>query len=449
MRPRTILTILVALIALAAAAAAIYRRGPEPQAQKTRKVLYYVDPMHPSYRSGKPGVAPDCGMQLEPVYEDADAAAGAASFPPGTVNISPDKQQLIGIRFGEARTVALSRTIRTVGKVTYDETKIARIHAKYEGWVETIAADYVGKLVEKGQPLLEIYSPELVATQQEFLLALKARGYLGQSPVREVAAGANSLYDAARKRLELWDVTEEQIRELTRRNAPIRTLTLYAPLSGYILSRNVFPRQRITPETELYGIANLSTVWVLADFYESEAASVRTGQHARMTLSYYPGRSFHGTVTYINPQVDNTTRALKARLEFTNDFANGDLALKPDMYANVEIVVDYGRQLAIPEEAVLDSGLEATVFVDRGNGYLEPRRVLLGEKVDKMYVVRQGLGEGERVVTSANFLVDSESRLKSALAGIGAGGAHQHGTAAAEPAPAAKPAGRPQQEHKH
>ena len=409
--------------------------NPGPAAGQ-RKVLYYVDPMHPAYKSDRPGTAPDCGMKLEPVYDSGGEAAAPEQAPPGAVRITPEKQQLIGVRFGEARVLPLSRTLRTVGKVTYDETKVARIHTKFEGWIEDVAVDFTGKAVEKGRPLFSIYSPELVSAQQELLLASKARRYLADSPFQEVASGAHSLYQAARKRLELWDVTEEQIQEIARREAPVKTMTVFSPISGFVLARNAFPRQRVTPEAELYTIADLSTVWVLADLYEYEAAAVSLGQAARMTLAYYPGRTFRGSVVYVYPQLDNTTRTVKARLEFPNP----GLELKPDMYANVEFIADYGRRLAVPEEAVLNSGQETTVFVDRGNGYLEPRKVELGEKVDRNYIVLSGLKEGERVVTSGNFLVDSESRLKSAAAGMGGG--HGHGgppKGEAKPAPAAPP----------
>jgi RND family efflux transporter MFP subunit len=401
------------------------KSGGPGTAAGQRKILYYVDPMHPAYKSDKPGIAPDCGMKLEPVYADGGTGQAAEPMPPGTVKITPEKQQLIGVKYGEVRSMPVSRTIRAVAKVTYDETKIARIHAKIDGWIDQVSVDFVGKEVEKGQPLLSIYSPELLATQQEFLLAAKARRYLSDSPIKEVAAGSESLYAAARRRLELWDIDDAQIQEITKRNAPMKNLTLYSPISGYVLARNAFPRQRVTPETELYTIADLSTVWVLADLYEYEVGAIKLGQTAKMTLPYYAGKSLQGKVVYINPQVDNTSRTVKVRLEFPNP----EMRLKPDMYANVEFAVNYGRQLAVPEEAVMDSGMETTVFVDRGNGYLEPRKVELGEKVDNVYIVRSGLKQGERVVTSGNFLVDSESQLKSGAGGMagmpGMGGGDQ------------------------
>jgi RND family efflux transporter MFP subunit len=397
--------------------------------------------MHPAYTSDKPGIAPDCGMKLEPVYAD-EAAAGAAptaeSMPPGTVRISPEKQQLIGVRFGEVNVMPLERTIRTVGKIAYDETRVAHVHTKYEGWIDQVTANFTGQFVKKGQPLLTIYSPDLVAAEDEFLLAAKARNYLAGSPIQEVSAGSDSLYQASRRKLQLWDITDDQVREIERQNAPIKNMTLFSPLTGYLLTRNAFPNQRVTPETELYSIVDLSTVWVIADVYEYEADAIHLGQAVRITLTYAPGRVLSGRVSYIYPQLDNAARTLRVRA----DLANPGMLLKPDMFANVEFVVDYGRRLAVPEEAVMNSGLATTVFLDRGDGYLEPRTVELGDKVGTYYIVTKGLKAGDRVVTSGNFLVDSESRLKSAEAGMtgmpGMSGG-QAGGGKAPKAPAAKP----------
>ncbi|GBC81751.1 Cation efflux system protein CusB [bacterium HR10] len=416
-----------------------HRRAVEPgggaglngQAQ-SGKAVYYC-PMHPEYTSEKPGECPVCGMTLVKREEPGHPPAHEEALPPGTVRISPVKQQLIGITYGEVAFEPVVHTIRTVGKVTYDETKIARVHAKIEGWIEKVHVDYVGKFVRKGQPLLEIYSPELVATQQELLLALRAKESLGRSPYREIASGAHSLYEASRKRLELWDIPEEEIQRIQRQGEPLRTLTLYAPVTGFVLARNAFERQRVTPETELYTIADLSTVWVLVDMYEYEAPLVRVGQKATMTLPYFPGKVFHGRVAYIYPQLDPMTRTLKIRLEFPNP----GLVLKPDMYANVELRIEYGRRLSVPEEAVLDSGTEQIVFVAREGGYFEPRRVRVGPKVANRYIILEGLKAGERIVTSGNFLIDSESRLQSALQGMRQGG---HGGASA-PGPSPAPGG--------
>ncbi|MBX3279081.1 MAG: efflux RND transporter periplasmic adaptor subunit [Acidobacteria bacterium] len=403
-----------------------------------KKILYWVDPMHPAYKSDKPGTAPDCGMDLVPVYEEA--VQTGVNLPPGTIQISPERQQLIGVQYGEAAQRNVSKTLRAVGRLAYDETGITHVHTKYEGWIEEVFVDFTGKLVAKGQPLVSIYSPELLQTQQEFLLARRGRIELAGSPYREASFGIGALYEAARKRLELWDLTEAQIQELERSGKPVRALPIYAPNGGFVTARNAFQRQRVTPETELYTISDLSRVWVIADIYEFEAPEIVLGQAAAVTLAYFPGRVYHGRVTYIYPQVDAATRTLKARIEIPN----ADFALKPDMYANVELKIDYGRHVVVPEEAVMDSGADQTVFVAREGGYFEPRRVRLGAKVDREYIVLAGLKAGERIVTSANFLIDSESRLKSAAGGMGMpgmshdGGQNGQSKTVLEPAPPPK-----------
>jgi len=409
---------------------------PGDSGASPRKVLYWVDPMNPAHRSDKPGKAPD-GMDLVPVY--ADEAASAESPAPDAVKISSQKLQLIGVQYGEVRKGPLSKTIRTVGRVMYDETRIARIHTKIEGWIDEVSVDFVGKLVVKNQPLITIYSPELVSTQQELLIAKKAKDYLGNSPTPEIASGSLSLYEIAKDRLRLWDVSDEQIKELEERGKPMKTLTLYSPIAGFVLTRNAFPKQRVTPDTELYTVADLSTIWVVADIYEYELPMVQLGQTATMTLSYFPGKTYVGKIAYIYPQLDNTTRTLKVRLEFQNP----DFALKPDMFANVELRISYGRQVFVPEEAVLDSGSEQIVFVAHEGGYFEPRKVQLGGKVDDRQIILSGLKPGERIVTSGNFLIDSESRLKSAMGGMAGMG---HGGGSGTPAKKQEQSAPPRQE---
>ncbi len=458
---RNVLVLLLLAIALGEAVY-IFKdrlRGLRKPASETsapeRKILYWQDPMHPQYTSDKPGKAPDCGMDLVPVYaEEPKAAApaksagerrilywadpmnpqhkydkagkapdgmdlvpvyaeeqGAGGAPPeGAFKVTPEKQQLIGVQYGEVSSQSLIKTIRAVARLTYNETKIARIHAKIEGWIDQVYVDFTGQLVKKNQPLLSIYSPELVATQDEYLLALRAQDKLGDSSFKEVAGSANSLLEAARRRLELWDISEQQIEELQKTRTPIKNVTLYSPVNGFVTARNSYEKQKITPETELYAIADLSTVWAIADFYEYEVRDIRLGQRVVLTVDSFPGRTFHGTVTYIYPQLDNDTRTLRARVEFSNP----DFALKPDMYANAELKIDYGRRLSIPQEAVLDSGAEQLVFVALEGGYFEPRKVQIGDRIDDQVIVLSGLKEGERIVTSGNFLIDSESRLKSA-----------------------------------
>ena len=378
------------------------------------KAVYYC-PMHPDYKSDKPGDCPICNMTLVKLEEKGEDGSAAEDLPPGAVKISPQKQQLIGVQYGEVSYRLLSKTIRAVGRLTYDETKIARIHAKVEGWIERVYIDFTGELVKKNQPLVSLYSPELLSTQREFLIAKRAKDSLKDSDIKEVAAHALSLYESARERLRLWDISEGQIEELEARGSPIKTLTLYSPIGGFVLTRNAFEGQRITPETELYNIADVSTIWVFADIYEYELPMVKLGQAATMTLAYFPGKAYKGKVTYIYPQLDATTRTVKVRLEFLNP----EYRLKPDMYANVDLHIDYGEQLFVPQEAVLDSGSMQIVFVALEGGYFEPRKVKLGAKVDTSYIVLSGLSAGEKIVTSGNFLIDSESQLKAAMGVIG------------------------------
>jgi RND family efflux transporter MFP subunit len=390
------------------------------------KVLYWVDPMHPSYKSDKPGKAPDCGMDLVPVYEGSVAPS---DLPEGAFLISPEKQQMIGMTYGEISSDRVSKTLRTVGRIAYDETKLSHVHTKVEGWIENVYVDFTGKQIKKGDPLLTVYSPDLLQTQQEYLLALKGRTELSESPFKEASVGAESLYQSARRRLELWDVSDDQIRELERTGKPEKAVPLYSPASGFVLTRNAFPKQRVMPESDLYTVVDLSTIWVLADIYEQDATDVVVGQTATVTLAYLPGRTYKGTINYIYPQVDPTTRTIKVRIEIPNP----SYLLKPDMYADVELKIDYGRKLVVPQEAVMDSGSERLVFVALNGGYFEPRKVKLGAKVDNRFIVEAGLKAGERVVTSGNFLIDSESKLKSAAAGMGMPGmSHGGGGGATE-----------------
>jgi membrane fusion protein, copper/silver efflux system len=398
----------------------------------------YHCPMHPTYVSDEPGDCPVCGMRLVPIEPDDPPAAaghapehqpsGASPLPMGTIRVSPEKQQLIGVRYGTAEYTAGVRAIRAVGRVAFDETRIARVQTRIEGWIDEVFVDFIGKLVDQGQPLLTIYSPEMLASQEEYLLALRSRDILQSSPLARSLQQADSLVAAARRRLELWDLSEAQIEQVAQTSKPITNVTLYSPIRGHVISRNAFPKQRITPETELYTLADLSNVWIMAEIFEGDAPMVRLGMPATVTLAYAGGRRIRARVDYIQPQFEPATRTLKVRLEA----ANPQGLLKPDMFVDVDLEVALPRRLTVPAEAVLDSGLRQTVFVDRGNGYLEPREVAAGERLgDRVEIVR-GLEAGERVVTSGAFLIDSESQLRSAAAGMAG---HRHGAPAAEPAP--------------
>jgi RND family efflux transporter MFP subunit len=370
-----------------------------------RKVLYWYDPMHPQYKSDKPGTAPDCGMDLVPKYADEETM----NMAPGSVMISTQKQQLIGVRTVEAKRETLVRDLRTTAQITPDETKIAHVHVKINGFIDQVFVDFIGQLVKKGQPLFTIYSPDLVSTQEEYLIAKRGEKTLGASPFAEVSQGSQSLLRSTRERLKLWDISDEQIKKLDETGEVSRTLTFYSPISGFVTDRKAFPQTSVTPDTELYTVSDFSTVWVSADIFEYEVPFVKIGQHAEMQLSYYPGKTWNGHVSFIYPTVDSTTRTVKVRMEFPNPA----FTLKPQMFADVDLKIRYGNQVVVPQEAVLDSGQEQRVFIAKGDGYFEPHEIKTGAKLDGKVVVLSGLKAGQTVVSSGNFLVDSESRLKS------------------------------------
>jgi Cu(I)/Ag(I) efflux system membrane fusion protein len=404
--------VLVAVL-IAAAFAGGYGYGrwygkPLPGAE--RKPRYWVDPMHPWYKSDKPGTAPDCGMKLVPVYPgDESKYQSKKKLPPGAVEISAEKQQLIGVTYGTAAYENTSDTLRAAARVTLDETKIAKVQTKLEGWVDQVFVDFTGKYVKQGDPLLTVYSPEALATQQEYLLAIKAQGMAHDDAMQDLMGHSTAnLVGAAKKRLELWDISDSQLEQVVRTGEPLKNLTLYSPISGFVMERNAYPKQHLTPETALYSVADLSTVWVIADVFEYEAPGMRLNQPASLTLSYLPGRVFRGRVSYILPQVDPNTRTLKVRIQFDNP----GYALKPDMYGEVAFQTGGGHRLVVPQSAVLNSGDRQVVFVDRGNGVFEPRNVRIGAQSGDRLEILAGLAAGERIVTSGNFLIDSESRLK-------------------------------------
>jgi Cu(I)/Ag(I) efflux system membrane fusion protein len=333
---------------------------------------------------------------------------------PGTVQISPERQQLIGVKIGTVEMKYLEKVIRTVGRIDYDEKRLVTISPKIGGWIEELYVDFTGKFVQQGEPLLSIYSPELVSTQEEYLLALRAKKDLIKSPFSEVAGSGNTLVESAKRRLKLWDISDDQIKALEESGQPKKTLTLYSPFSGIVLERTAYKGMNVMPGMALYKLADLSVVWLYADIYEYELPFIRLGQQAAVQLSYLPGETFTGKAIYIYPYLDPNTRTAKLRFEFPNPQGK----LKPEMYANVEIKVQLGRKLAVPEGAIIDTGLRQLAVVDKGSGYFEPREVKVGAKVDNYYEVIKGLKAGERVVTSANFLIDSESKLKEAVGGM-------------------------------
>jgi membrane fusion protein, copper/silver efflux system len=393
----------------------------------TARKLVYRSTMNPSEISDRPG-KDSMGMDMVAAeVDDAPAAVRSAVEGRAPIQIPERRRQLIGVRTTAVERRPLVRTVKTVGRVTPDETRLHHVHTKVAGWVERLYANATGQLLKAGDPLLTLYSPELVASAQEYLIARRGRETLMDATLPSAKTSGDQLLASARRRLLLFDISPQQIRSLEERGEAPTAMTLRAPISGHILTRNVTQGEKIEPDLNLFDIADLSRVWVLADVYEYELPFIRLGQPATMTLSYLPGRTFEGTVTLIYPVVTDATRTVKVRLEFPN----ADFTLRPEMYAEVEIHSNLGEALVIPESAVISSGQRDIAFIDHGDGILEPRALTIGTRLADAYEVLDGLAEGDRVVTSGNFLIDSESKLKAALAAAGAdaagvGARHSH-----------------------
>src|SRR5437016_8798297 len=335
---------------------------------------------------------------------------GMSTAPTGTIVIPAVTRQLIGVRTAPVSYAPLAQEIRAVGTVEYDERKLTKVNLRVSGWIEQVFINAIGQSVRAGQPMLTLYSPDLLATQDEYLLALKAQAQLEGSPLAEARQDAAALVASARERLRLWNLNDEQIAAVERRGKAERVLTVYAPSSGIVLKRQALPGNYVEPGTTLYELADLSTVWIHGDIYGSEITAVRLNQSAEVTFEAYPGETFRGKVAYIYPYLNEATRTVRVRMEF----ANPHLKLKPGLYGNVMLHVDAGRRLVVPKEAVLDSGLRQLVFLDLGQGVYQPYPVKLGRRSQEYVEVLEGVKEGDRVVTSANFLLDAESKLASA-----------------------------------
>ncbi|MEW6001674.1 MAG: efflux RND transporter periplasmic adaptor subunit [Nitrospirota bacterium] len=329
-----------------------------------------------------------------------------------TIEIPPEKQQLIGVKTTEVSVKPLQKIIRTVGRIEYDERKVTTVNIKFEGWIEKLYVDYSGRYVKKGEPLAEIYSPELFATQQEFINLLR---WMKQSKNNNLntmlTKDAEAIVEATKQRLRLWDITDEQIKEIEKIGRPIRTLTIYSPLSGYVLEKMALQGMRVMAGEKLFDIVDLSTVWIISDIYEYEMPLVNVEQRAKISLSYFPDREFSSKIDYIYPALSGETRTAKVR--FT--IANPGLKLKPEMFTNVEVKVNLGKRLLIPVDSVIDTGTRQIVYVDKGEGYFEPREVALGLRGEGMVEVTKGLKAKERVASSATFLIDSEAKLKGVV----------------------------------
>jgi len=348
----------------------------------------------------------------EKSMQGMEGMPGMSASPSGAVAIPAVMRQLIGVRSAPAGFAVLGQEIRAVGTVGYNERGLTQVTVKTSGWVREVFVDSIGRPVRKGDPLFTLYSPDLLATQDEYLLAVKMQGQLAASPLDEIKANAASLVANTRERLRLWDVTDAQMATLQRRGKSEPVLTVYAPSSGIVLKREALPGKYVEPGTTLYELADLSTVWISADIYESEVAAVTLNQPASVIFAAYPGETFRGAVSYIYSTLNTEARTVRVRVELPNP--GPGLKLKPGMFGTVTLLTDAARMLVVPKEAVLDTGLRQLVFMDRGEGAYAPYPVKLGRRNQDSVEVLEGLKEGDRVVTSANFLLDAESKLTSA-----------------------------------
>ena len=368
----------------------------------------YYCPMHPSYTSDRPGDCPICNMRLVPAKAGPPVTDSSVEGRAG-ITLDRGRRQLIGVRTGTVERKPVEQTLRAVGRVDYDEKLLSSVNLKVGGWVEQLFVKSTGEEVHKGDPLFALYSPELIEAQRNYVLALQSESQHGK-PSGDGALG-DLVSHAARERLALLDQSDEQIVALEAAREPPHFTTFFAKSDGVVTKRNIVQGTRIEAGTDLYELADLSTVWVHADVYEYELPLVRAGLRTLIELSSQAGEPITGEVVFVYPSLNENTRTARVRVEVKND----EHRLKPGMYATALIKVDLGEQLVIDDEAVLDSGTRQLVFMDLGEGRFEPRQVHLGEYFDGQVVVRDGLVEGERIVTSGTFLVDSESRLKSAL----------------------------------
>jgi RND family efflux transporter MFP subunit len=368
------------------------------------------------YRGLKPGT--DAKLQDVAASNAQDSTVSPTPTAPAMpetplvpVQISPQRLQSIGVKTGEVERKLVEDEIRATGNIAVDETRLAYVQVRFSGYIQKVFADATYQYIRKGQPLLTIYSPDLVATEREYLVAKQNQKEVAQSTIPGVASSAASLLEAATERLKQWGVPQGEITRLESTGQVQHELEIDSPVSGYITERNALPSVAVQPEMRLYTIADLSTVWVQAQVFQDDLGRIKAGNAATLTVNTFPGRSFRGRVDFIYPQVDMDTRTAKVRIVFSNPA----LQLKPGMFVNVALKVPMGSQLVIPATGVLQSGEREIAFVQRSDGYIEPREVQLGSRVGDDFVVLKGLSVGEQIITSANFLIDSESQLQAAM----------------------------------
>ena len=405
--------------------------GPGATARTGQK---YHCPMHPTYVSDKPGDCPICNMKLVPFKEDKPSAGGghegpgaAAKEAPGVpgrirIRLSADKRQMIGLSLSKVEKRELTNTVRTTAVVMHDETRYVRIAPRFGGWVRKLHVNFTGAPVEKGQPLFTVYSPELFSTENEYLIVWRGLQQLRADAPAEQRNGATNLRGSARRRLELWEIGDDEIRALEQRGTASDELLFRAPFSGHVVAKSAVEGKAFMAGESLFEMADLSYLWLDAWVFDSDLPLLKVGQQATITFSYLGNKTFTAPITFIYPHIDPQTRRGRVRLELDNP----EHLLRPDMWASVGIEVPLGEKVLIPASAVIDTGQRFVAFVDGQDEHLQPRDVKVGAKTDDYYEVLEGVKEGEKVVTRALFLVDSESQLKAAIAGMGEAGGHKH-----------------------
>jgi Cu(I)/Ag(I) efflux system membrane fusion protein len=385
------------------------------QASKPADVDYYTCTMHPSVHSATPGKCPICSMELVPVMKREAAMAQtnseAETEKPGVFTVPIERQQQIGVTYGAVEKRPFTHTVRVVGTVAEDKQRRWEYVARVEGYVSKLFVFSPGEVVEKDAPLLTIYSPDLLTAQSEFVALLKTRDEAREKNQPAVLETTETLIDAAKQRLHLWNITDEQIADFEKTRQPQETLTLYSPFKGIVQDLPVEQGKRVSIGDRLASVTDLSVVWVWAQFYQDDLPMLKIGLPISISTSSYPGEKFTGKISLIDPFMSDALRTGQVRI----DVENPELKLRPDMYVDSDLTMDMGEGLAVPAGAVLPTGLHNVVFVDKGQGKLEPRYVELGRKYGDSYEVKSGLSENERVVTSANFLIDAEAKVQGAL----------------------------------
>lgn len=418
MKKIALLVVTVVCLSVVVYAGWRYTVAHRRQAAHTEKAgeTWFTCPMHPEVRERAPGRCPKCGMDLVPVAAAPAPPApvtAAAQEPRSDLTLDTRRRQLVGVRTARVERTPLERTIRASGVVRFDETRQADINVKLDGWIRHLQVDYTGQPIRRGQPLFTLYSPDLLAAENEYLLALRSRDEMRASHIADVRDQADRLVVSAAERFALWDVPADHAAALERTRKATGTFVVTSPVSGFVLEKQAVEGLRVMAGQSLYTVADVSTVWVEADVYEVDVPDVRVGSRAMVTLDSRPGEPFAGRAVYIYPYADEKTRTVKVRFQF----ANRDGRLRPGILANVDLSVALGPALSIPSDALLDSGTRQIVFLAQGDGYFEPRDVKAGQRVDGRVQILEGLKEGDEVVSGAAFFVDSESQLRAAVQG--------------------------------